>query len=43
MGFNSAFKGLIASGLTLERCGSNVVSRGRETTTNNTATTTLQG
>jgi hypothetical protein len=28
MGFNSAFKGLTASGFTLERGGSSVVSRG---------------
>jgi len=28
MGFNSGFKGLTASGFTLERGGSSVVSRG---------------
>jgi len=48
MGFNSGFKGLTASGFTLEHGGNSVVSRGLagvtgQTTTNNAATTTLQG
>jgi hypothetical protein len=42
VGFNSAFKGLTASGFTLKRGGNSAVGRG-ETTTNNAATTTLQG
>jgi len=41
VGFNSAFKGLTASGFTLEPGGSSVVGRGLAT--NNAATTTLQG
>jgi len=45
MGFNSGFKGLTASGFTLGRGGSSVVSRGLagQTTTNNAAITTPQG